>query len=385
MLVAVSFADLGTSTTMITFASMMLGNWDREEANEIFIISFLVRLTVGIFFVIAIYKFSGFLSSNVFGYSSLIPLFKLAAFGVLFVSLLRYFCSVFETKKLFHDSVLLNLAFDLCKVVGVTLLAFSSFLNTESALAIFAFSSVVAVLIGFSKIRNHIRLTSNIKRKSIKKIFSFSKWIFLSNISAITIPYVGVFMLTKFLDSTAAGLYSLAYSLTFMMPILIGSIGKVLLPEVSRFKEMGEFKGYMKKILKLSIFLILLTVPVFFVSDRFITFFFGMKYQGTAPIFNFLLLSSVIMISNSAIIFCLYPLNKPNIIAVQSFLKIIALVAGCYILIPKMGAISPAILLLFLNVITFITLYVYVYKRVQHLKVNVLGTDIGTIEKQVGF
>jgi O-antigen/teichoic acid export membrane protein len=380
MLVAVSFTDLGTSTTMISFASTMLGKWNRDDANEIFIIAFLVRLTLGILSLFAIYKFSEFLSVGVFGYSSLTPLFKIAAFGVLFLSLLRYLGSVFETKKLFHDSVFLNLVFDVSKVGGVTILVFYALLNVESALAVFAFTSIVAVIFGFPKIRSHIFLTFNIKRRSLKELFSFSKWIFFRNISAMTIPYVGVFMLTKFLDSSAAGLYSLAYSLTFMMPILIGSIGKVLLPEVSRFKELDEFRSYMRKILKLSICLVLLTVPVFFVSDRFITFFFGTKYLGTAPIFNLLLLSSVFMVFNSAIVFCLYPLNKPNVIAVQSISKLIALVVGCYILIPKMGAISPAILLLFLNVITSVTLYIYVYKRVQREKVNVLGTHIGAID-----
>jgi len=70
-----------------------------------------------------------------------------------------------------------------------------------------------------------------------------------------------IFMLATMLDSKASGLYGLALNLTYVFSILIGSLNAVLLPEVSRYREIAQIERYVKNSLKISIGISLTILP----------------------------------------------------------------------------------------------------------------------------
>jgi O-antigen/teichoic acid export membrane protein len=172
-------------------------------------------------------------------------------------------------------------------------------------------------------------------------------------------------MLAQMLSSEAAGIYGLALGLTYIFPILIGSLRAVLLPEISRLREMKEFKKYIKGSLKISFSLGMVFIPFLFFSPRIILFFFGSRYLNSIPIFNWLLLSYIALMINNPIRMALYSMNRPHLLAMVDVLKLTVMVLGCYLLIPFLGVLAPAILVLMVNVSALGFFSIYVFKQIR--------------------
>lgn len=369
ILIAPALSSLGTNTSMIKFVSSYLCRGKNAEAVQVLRLILYLRMVTSFILAVTIFNTAVFLSRKVFQCPDLPPLLKLAAFGVLFVSILDYLKNVLYTYKMFKKYIVLQLLVDLAKLLTVCILIFSLKLNIFSAVFVFMFIPLLGILFGFWLIR--LKLLS--KRKLIKnllgQLFSYSKWAFVNSICYGIFPYIAIFMLAKMLSIKAAGIYGLAHNLTYIFPILFLSLRAVLLPEVSRFREIEQFEKYVKGALKISLCLIIFIIPFLFLSKKIILFLFGLRYLDSIAIFNWLLLSYIPFTISSSIRSALYSMNKPHTIAVVELFRVTVMVLGCYLLIPFFGILIPAILALIINVIALGFLIMYVFKYIHEGKV----------------
>lgn len=363
--IAANLASLGMGTGMIKFASSYLGAEKTAKATQVLRATLLVRLIVSFILVAIMFNTAELLSIKVFHYSSLTPLLKLAAGGIVAVSLLNYLRSALYTYQWFKRSIFLELVVELGKFSTVMVLALSLRLNTIAAVATFAFIHLLGVLVGLGQLRSKLFSEREPIPHLFSRLFSYTKWLFVSQICLVTLPHVGIFMLAKMLSSEAAGIYGLALKLTAIFPIFIGSLRAVLLPEVSRFREMEQFEHYIKGSLKISLSLGMVSIPFLFLSQKIILFFFGSRYLESVPIFNWLLLSYIAITINSTIRMALYSMNRPQVLAVVDVLRLVVVVLGCYLLIPFLGTLAPAMLALMVNVGALGFLSLYVFKQIR--------------------
>ncbi len=358
-------SGLGMDTAMIRFTSSYLVAGKTAEATQVQRISLIVRSIICFILAVIIYITAGLMSTELFHYQSLTPPLKLAAFGMLAASILNYFRSVFYTYQLFRMSVILQLLVDFGKFFAVIVLMFSVGIDLFSAVAVFAFAPLLGVLFGFGQLYVKLFLAIKPIKNLFKQLFSYSKWTFAVNVCNLTLPFVGIFMLAKMLGSEAAGIYGLALNLAFIFPILVGSLRAVLLPEVSRFREMKQFEKYIKGSFKISFCIGLAIIPFLFLSYKIIPFFFGLQYLDSIPVFNWLLLGYIIIMINSTIRVALYSMNRPYVLAVVDLIKLTVMIIGCYLLIPIIGILAPAILTLIVNVSVLGLLSMYVFKKIR--------------------
>lgn len=365
ILIASHLASLGMDTGMIKFASSYLRVKKTAEATQVLRLTLLVRVIISFIVTVIIYNTAELLSIKVFHYPSLTPLLKLAAFGILAISTLNYLRSALYAYQLFKKSIILQLSVDFGKFFTVIVLILFLRMNVFTAVATFAFIPLLGVLLGLGQLRRKLFSEREPTQNLFSRLFSYSKWVFVSNTCRLTLPYVGIFMLAQMLSSEAAGIYGLALGLTYIFPILIGSLRAVLLPEISRFREMKEFKKYIKGSLKISFSLGMVFIPFLFFSPRIILFFFGSRYLDSVPIFNWLLLSYIVLMINNPIRMALYSMNRPHLLAMVDVLKLTVMLLGCYLFIPFLGALAPAILALMVNVSALGFLSIYVFKQIR--------------------
>lgn len=375
ILIGPRLAALGMDTSMIKFASSYLSAGKTKEATQTLRTTVIMQITASLILAIAIFSIAPILAQKVFRYHNLTPLIRLAAFGVLFFSLLNYLKSVLYTYQLFKKCVVLQLWIDATRLSAVVILMLFLKKGVFAAVGIFAFSFLIGILLGTRQIT--LKLFS--ERKPVKnlltKLISFSKWTFISIVCKRPLFHVGIFMLAKMLGSEAAGIYGLAFSLTYIFPVVIVSLWSVLLPEVSRFKEMSQFEKYIKNALKISLYLCIAIIPFLFLSRKIILFFFGYRYINSVVVFNWLLLSYASITIGSAIRSALYSLHKPQIMAFVDLFSLLAMIFGCYLLIPSLGVLAPAIMALIINTSSLGFLTRYVFKYIHKYKGKVILED----------
>lgn len=358
-------STLGMDNTMIKFASSYLVIKRKVEADSVLRVIFLVRIIVSSLLAIILFNVAELLSIKIFHHSSLIPLFKLAAFGSLAASLLTYLRSVLYTYQLFKRSVTLQLFVDFGKLFIVVVLIFSLKMNVFTAVATFAFIPLLGIVFEFRQMYHRFFFKKKPIKNLLNQLFSYGKWLFVSNICRLILPYIGIFMISKMLSSEAAGIYGLALNLTYIFPIIIYSLQSVLLPKVSRFRERAQFERYVKGSLRISCYMGMMVVPLLFFSHDIILFLFGSRYLDSIPVFNWLLLSYIALTTNTPVKVALYAMNKPYVVAIVDMVSLIAMVSGCYLLITSLGILAPALLVLVINVSALGFLSLYTLKNIR--------------------
>jgi O-antigen/teichoic acid export membrane protein len=171
-------------------------------------------------------------------------------------------------------------------------------------------------------------------------------------------------MLARMLDSEAVGIYGLALNLTYIFPILVATLTSVLLPEVSRFREKRQFTVYYWQALKISAGFGILLIPVLFFAKDIILFFFGERYLESIPVFIWLALGFLFFAVAHILRPILLALDKPHIMTYADLVSVLVMVCGCYVLIPYLGVIAPAIIAFVTNVCTMVFIAIYVIRHI---------------------
>lgn len=376
MLIASRLSDLGMNTVMIRFTSSYLSVEKTSEATQVLRAVFLVKMISGFIIAVIIFNTAELLATKVFHYSSLTPLLKLVAFGVLVIPTFNYLKSVLSTYKLFQMGVILQILVDFGKLSTVLVLFFYLKMNTLAAVAAFAFTPLIGLLLGFGLHWQKFFAERKPIQNLFSRLFSYSKWLFVCNVCGITLPYLGIFMLANMLSGEAAGIYGLALRLTYIVPIITYSLMSVLLPEVSRFREIAQLDKYIRRSLKISLFIGIAFLPFLFFSHKIILFFFGSRYLDSVSVFNWLMLGYIVLTINSTIRVTLHSMNKPQVLAIVDFLKLTVMFIGCYLLIPLLGVLAPAILALIVNVIALSFFSMYVFKKIREGDISFQDEEI---------
>ncbi len=380
MLIASRLSGLGMDTVMIRFTSSYLGANKIAESTQVLRTAFLVKIISGFIIAVMIFNTAELLSTKVFHYSSLTPLLKLAAFGVLVIPTFNYLKSVLFTYKLFQMGVILQILVDCGKLSTVLVLFFYLKMNTLAAVAAFVFTPLIGILLGFGLLWQKFFAERKPIQNLFSRLFSYSKWLFVCNVCGVTLPYVGIFMLAKMLSGEAAGIYGLALRLTYIIPIITYSLISVLFPEVSRFREIAQLDKYIRSSLKISLSIGIAFLPFLFFSHKIILFFFGLRYLDSVSVFNWLMLGYIVLIVNNTIRVTLLSMNKPQVLAIIDFLKLTVMFIGCYFLIPLLGVLAPAIMALIVNVSVLCFLSIYVFKKIREGDISfqeeeIIGSD----------
>jgi len=69
-------------------------------------------------------------------------------------------------------------------------------------------------------------------------------------------------------------------------------------------------------------------------------------------------------------------MNRPQVLAVVDLLKLTVMVIGCYLLIPLIGVLAPAIMALVVNVSELCFLFIYVFKKIRGEDISFQNEEI---------
>ncbi len=372
----INFGMLGT---MIKFVSSHLSRDRKDEATHVVKAVFVIKVTLSLFMSTFIFLLADPLARHIFQLPSLFPLLRMAAGGIFFLSMFNYVKATLWAYKKFRAYVVIQFLTDAAKVLTISVLFLISGLTVFSAITVFSLLPLLGICLGFVYFWEVFSSKGVHTPKLYFQLYSFGKWLFLSNLGRRFFLYIGVIMLARMLDSEAAGIYGLALNLTHIFPIIVATLTSVLLPEVSRFREKEQFTLYYWQSLKICAGFGLLLAPLLFLAKDIILFFFGERYFGSIPVFIWLALSFLFFAFSHILRPILLALDKPQIVTYTDLVSVIVMLVGCYAFIPKLGVLAPAITAFVINICSMVFLAIYTIRHIHRTEMFIETDGISVI------
>ena len=181
----------------------------------------------------------------------------------------------------------------------------------------------------------------------LKRLFSFSFWIFLASSGAMIFAYADTIFIGYFMTNADVGIYRVALQLTSAATFITVSLRYVLYPRMSHWHAIGDFLAIEGTISRAFTYSLFLAVPAviggLLLSDSVLYFLYGSSFESGTPALIILFLVQIVNIFMYMQTMVLNSMDKPKktfiVTAISATLNIGLNIA----LIPMMGIVGAAI------------------------------------------
>jgi len=322
-----------------------------------------------------------------------LPLFSELA-GILLITVLtRLFLSVMRGELKVAQSAIINAAGPVVTtVVSVALLLY----GLEIHALIFGLVSGKLTVTVLAVIASDLGVALP-RKEHFVSIFSYSKYNTILRMSGFIYSWTDVLMIGFFLNSSAVGVYEVAWRVSVISALTSNAVARVTFPNFSKLHAKGNFEKISETIPKATIYSIIFPIGIFFgslvLSEELLAVVFGSAFQGGAVVLIVLLAERTIHSFSNVFFNALKSFDKPGVAFRISLLSIFLNISLNIILIPALGIEGAALAMLFSYVVSALLNYRYVKTEVQFslpskdiawivLGAGVMGVIVGGINTQ---
>lgn len=357
VLILASLADIGISSGSVNFISGHLAKGERQKAEEYVKASFVVRFLIVLSTSALVIVFSPFISTSLLAtrdpqiavWAGILPIF-------LFPDL--FFPYILQAKKRFFDSVIIDNAFYIARLLFALSFYVIGALTISRAFWAFGVGFLVEVVLVYYFLKSDF-LFSKPGKEEYKKLLKFSGWIGVNRIISSVSGRLDIQMLAAMSGAVATGLYSIPSRLAFFIVVLSSSFSSVLAPRMAAFGDKAREKSYL---IKSTLALLPITVGIIFwivLARPFMLLLFGTKYLPSVPVFQALAASMIpFLFTVPSVTAIIYSMKKTVYIGTFSFFQLAAIFLLNFYFIPKYGPFGPTITFGITN--TILALYTWV-------------------------
>ena len=347
----IGLTNLGLDTAAIKLISTYLDT-NRRHAAVLMKSIFWIEMACGVAVIIAGLLFSEAVAQALGGSQLTFPV-QLAFLASAFGSAAAFIGPFFVAYQRFTANALVGLIGGVLRLLLILVLVATVGLNLNNVLWTYTLVPIAFFFAGLALTPKDWRTkTTRAEDKAAwNEVYHFSKWILLSYIATVLTGRLDVFLLSRFQGATQVGLYAAAIQLCSVMPILIGAISTVLLPQVSRYTHRWQFKSYIKKVSFGALVACLVLLPVIIFGQEIIQLIFGAKYNGSFTAFKIMFTGYLIALFANPLSLVLYGLNKPAKLTIVNYVQLGVSFVLNISLIPMLGINGAAVAFLVVNAV----------------------------------
>jgi len=259
-------------------------------------------------------------------------------------------------------SIFLN---NLIKVIVQVIATFLGF--TAAGLAGgFIVGMVAGLLVNYRYLEIPFR---RFKRTHLKSLSSFSFWIFLASSGFLVFTYSDTIFIGYFLSDTEVGIYRVAYQLTSVAVLTVGSLQYVLYPQMSAWYTSGNIARVESALSRGFTYSLIFALPVvaggLLLGDQLLYFLYGSAFEsGTTALFILLLVqvaSSFMYLQTM----CLNAIDQPKKSFIGTAIAVVLNILLNIALIPLLGINGAAIATLGSITLNAVLSYTYLSRSMQ--------------------
>lgn len=360
--VIASIANIGVDTGIVRF----VGRYVLSEKNktlrflklglEIKVLSSLAVLGVG-------WLIMPFVTLKLLGKPELLSPLRLSLLGVATSLLFSFATSSLQALQRFWVWSGLNIAANLLRLVAVVIFFNLGLLLVESSLwlyILFPFFGFVAGLFFLPKFTKVDK-----ERSVLTEFFNYNKWIAVFTLIVAVSSRLDTFLSARLLSLEEVGIYSVAVTLSGIVPAIVFAIATVVAPKLASMLNDKDAFGYLKKlqlfVTALALTGILVGIPLSYV---FIPLFYGSRYLSSiAPLSILIVAQAIFLISVPSHTSIFYYFSKPKLFVYVSIVHLAILLFGGWYLISAFGYLGAAWIYLIGNVWNFAVPFIWVVRR----------------------
>lgn len=176
-----------------------------------------------------------------------------------------------------------------------------------------------------------------------REVLQFSKWVLVACAFTSLAQRADVFLLTYWnLPREAIGDYGAALQLTLIGDLVILTLFNVLLPKASSLQSAAELRGFLHQFRFPSLLMFAALIPLVIASRWIAVIAFGPEYVRAGTLFAILVLGAAFSLGCAPAGAALYGMGRTRTIATLEGVKLIGIVAGSFLLVPRHGLYAMA-------------------------------------------
>lgn len=345
MMLMAQVADFGLNTTLVKQYQDHLARSHPRQGEILLRHALQLKMVLAGVIAVSAALVAGPVSAHVLDGPDATRLFRIVCLGAWF-SCIWYYCQAsLQARQRFGWHALLTAGNHALRLMLITVLWLAGRLTLEAAVWVLVliplFGSTCAALLwpgAFWRARS----TPYDLKKNISSLFHFSKWIFLSSLTASIILRVDIFLLGLFSDHFNVGQFGVAERFAGVFPLIAGAVSSVLLPRFATIRSREQIGHILDELRRLIPMLAIGLAVVMLVAHPLIPFLMGAEFQPSVWVFDVLALGfSLAIVLNPLSFFCL-SFDRPHWITYMCLCQLVLNVLADVLLIPSMGAIGAA-------------------------------------------
>ena len=359
-LILASLVDLGMTQGAVNFIPSLIIEKKDEKIRHYIGNMTGVILLAGLIALIGLQLLPGSLVIKLGGTDNRLYLL-ITGLTVIAVSFYGYFIGVFQAFKKFLPLSLTEIIFTLSRIGFLGLLIFWG-LTIDRALATIILGALVSFLIVW-RFWPHRGIKFNFSLTTLKKIFKFSRWLWLVNMIINVYGKLDVLFLTALTTNLVVAKYAAATRLALVFPLTVNSLNAVIAPRFASFSDKQANLSYVKKSGILSLALaggFLLWVVL---AQPLVLMVYGWRYIESIGLFRGLVIANIpLLLTIPATNSLIYFFKKPNLITIVSAMQLGVFAVLNGILIPHLSAQAPIYAFLVANLLGLGLIYILWFK-----------------------
>lgn len=203
-------------------------------------------------------------------------------------------------------------------------------------------------------VRKYVRPKANAydaRVPALQEFIRFSKWVGGSALLATLATRVDPLLLAGRGTTRDVALFTVANQLALLAPMGINTMNTILLPRASRLASRGDYAGYLRQAYVLAGALAVSIGGLLAVSPVLLTSVFGAQYASASRVFQLLLVAHLVNVLAWPVVLLVYSFDRPDVLTKVNLMQVAIQISGNYLLIPKIGARSPALMFLVISVL----------------------------------
>lgn len=298
-----------------------------------------------------------------FGKPELIGVLRLSLFGVATALLFSFSVSALQALEKFWAWSFVNIFANLLRLISVIVLLIVGGLSVNSALYGYIGAPLAGFFIGFLFLPMFWKETK--EKEVLSQFFHFNKWVAVFTLIMAVASRIDTFFSARLLSLTDVGIYSVAVSLTSLIPQIVLAIASVVAPKLSRFTNKLDVISYLKK-LQLFVFgLAIIGVPIGIILGKIlINKVYGLEYSSSFnPLVILLISQAIFLISIPVQTSINYYFSKPSTFVWIGIGYLILVSISGFVLINNFGYMGAAYTMLIGNIFNFIVPGIWVIRK----------------------
>lgn len=355
-------ASIGTDTGIVNFVGRHIVS-NKEKALKFLKLALETKVIVSIIVLSIGWFLTPYAAEILLKQNNLSGPLKFSLFIAVSGLLFSFAMSSLQSIQKFTNWSVINIFANAVRLIAIYLLFTSGILTITSGLTTYILVPFLAFLISLLFLPNFFKVKNESSVAS--EFFHYNKWVAIFTLIAAASSRMDLFLVTRISGLSSAGIYSVALTLSGVVPQLVGAIGTVVAPKLASIKNKKSTIIYVKKLQIFVGVLALLGV----ISGTVVGYFFIHKFYSISYISSFvpfvilLIAQSIFLFSVPVHMAVIYHFSYPKLFLTISVINILIIGVGGYMLISYIGIVGAAIAVLIGNISNFLIPAYWVAKK----------------------